>query len=74
VDARAEIADLLEESPSLRTGLDRDIERQTLRGIALALSDLERLQKIDAATTARLRAASYTEEQILGDWFPEGWE
>lgn len=70
VDARAEIEDLLEESPSLRTGLDRDIERQTQRGIALALRDLER-QEIDAATMAALRAASYTEEKVLGDWFPE---
>ncbi len=71
VDARAEIEDLLEASPSLRTRLDRDIERQTHRGIDLALRDLERRQEIDAATMAALRAASYTEEQVLGDWFPE---
>ena len=71
VDARAEIEDLLEASPSLRTGLDRDIERQTQRGINLALRDLGRQQEIDPATTARLRATSYTEEQILGDWFPD---
>ena len=71
VDARAEIEDLLEVSPSLRTGLDRDIERQTQRGINLALRDLGRQQEIDPATTARLRATSYTEEQILGDWFPD---
>jgi hypothetical protein len=28
-------------------------------------------QEINAATTAVLRSASYTEEQVLGDWFPE---
>jgi hypothetical protein len=71
VDARAEIEDLLEVSPSLRTGLDRDVERQTQRGIKLALRDLGRQQEIDSATTARLRATSYTEEQIFSDWFPD---
>ena len=50
VDARAEIEDLLEASPSLRTGLDRDVERQTQRGIDLALRDLGRQHEIDAAT------------------------
>jgi hypothetical protein len=71
VDARAEIEDLLEASPSLRAGLDRDIERQTQRGIDLALRDLGRYEEIDAASVASLRDTSYTEEQILGDWFPE---
>jgi uncharacterized protein DUF29 len=71
VDARAEIEDLLEESPSLRTGLDRDIERQTHRGIDLALRDLARYEEIDAVSVAALRATAYTEQQILGDWFPE---
>jgi hypothetical protein len=71
VDARAEIEDLLEESPSLRTELDRDLERQTQRGIDLAMSDLGRYQEIDGATTAALRAASYTQDQVLGDWFPD---
>jgi hypothetical protein len=71
VDARAEIEDLLEVSPSLRTRLDRDLERQTQRGVNLALRDLGRQQEIDPATTARLRATSYTEEQILSDWFPD---
>ena len=71
VDARAEIEDLLESSPSLRTELDRDVQRQTRRGIDLALKDLGRYQEIDAATIAALRAATYTEEQVLGDWFPD---
>jgi hypothetical protein len=62
VDARAEIEDLLEASPSLRTELARDVERQTQRGIDLALRDLGRNQEVDAATIAALRAASYTVE------------
>ena len=52
VDARAEIEDLLEASPSLRTELDRDVERQTQRGIDLALRDLGRYQEVDAETIA----------------------
>jgi hypothetical protein len=71
VDARAEIEDLLEASPSLRSWLDRDIERQTQRGIDLALRDLGRYEEIDAATIPTLRATVYTEQQLLGDWFPE---
>lgn len=71
VDARAEVEDLLETSPSLRTGLDRDIERQSQRGITLALRDLARHREIDAATEAAVRATLYTAEQVLGGWFPE---
>ena len=71
VDARAEIEDLLEASPSLRTELDRDVERQTQRGIDLALRDLGRYQEVDAETIAALRATSYTVAQVLGGWFPE---
>jgi hypothetical protein len=67
----AEIEDLLEASPSLRTELARDVERQMQRGIDLALRNLGRHQEIDAATIAVLRATSYTEEQVLGDWFPD---
>jgi hypothetical protein len=70
VDARAEIADLLEESPSLRGELDRDIARQTQRGIELALRDLAQHQEVDASSIAAIRNASYSEDQILGDWFP----
>jgi hypothetical protein len=70
VEARVEIEDLLETSPSLRTELNRDIERQTQRGIDLALRDLGHYQEVDTAIIAALRAASYKEEQILGDWFP----
>jgi BMFP domain-containing protein YqiC len=71
VDARAEIEDLLEASPSFRTELDHDIERQMQRGIDLALRDLGRYEEVDAATIAALRATFYTEVEVLGDWFPE---
>jgi hypothetical protein len=70
VDTRAEIEDLLEASPSLKTELAGDIERQRKRAIDLALRDLRRHEKIDPATAALLRAASYPEDQVLGDWSP----
>ena len=70
-DARAEIEDLLEISPSLKTELDRDIAAQTKRAIELAIRDLRGHDEIQDADLSRLRGASYTAEQILGDWFPE---
>jgi len=69
-DARSEIEDLLETSPSLKTGLDREIRRQIERAIKLAVIDLEDRGKLDPSTTAALRATSYTQDQILGDWLP----
>ena len=70
-DARAEIEDLLEISPSLKTELDRDIAAQTKRAIELAIRDLRGHDEIPDADLPRLRGASYTAEQILGDWVPE---
>lgn len=70
-DARTEIEDLLDRSPSLTREVRAEIARQTRRAADRAIRDLERHGEIDPATTERLRGASYTEEQILGDWFPE---
>src|SRR5215472_7377103 len=70
VDARAEIEDLLEISPSLKTELDQDIAAQTKRAIDLAIRDLRAHNEIQNADLPRLHGASYTEEQILGDWLP----
>jgi Domain of unknown function DUF29 len=69
-DARSEIEDLLETSPTLKTGLDREIRGQIERAIKLAVIDLEDRDELDPATTAALRATSYTQDQILGDWLP----
>ena len=70
VEARAEIEDLLEASPSLRAELGPDIAAQATRAITLAIGDLQRYEQLEPSDLARLRAASYTAEQILGDWFP----
>jgi uncharacterized protein DUF29 len=69
-DARAEIDDLLETSPSLEAEISGDIAQQMPRAIRLAIQDLQGYEEIDTTRLANLRAASYTEEQVLGDWFP----
>ncbi len=70
-DARIEIEDLLELSPSLAREVGREIAKQTKRSANLALRDLEGRGEIDAATEAAVRATLYTVEQVLGDWCPE---
>jgi hypothetical protein len=69
-DARSEIEDLLELSPSLRAEIDRDVAAQTARAIKFAIQDLRGHGEIDDAQLQRLRAAVYSAEQVLGDWFP----
>jgi hypothetical protein len=70
VDARTEIEDLLERSPSLAPEVDREIAKQTKRSAKLAIRDLGRRGELDAAAIAALQATAYTEERVLGDWFP----
>ncbi len=70
VDAKVEIDDLLERSPSLRREVEREITRQLPRAIKFVIRDLDRRRERDPAKIARIRATKYTGEQILGDWFP----
>ena len=70
-DARNEIDYLLEVSPSLRTELQTAVPEETKRAIKVVVRDLEDYGEIDRAAAARLRATTYTVEQILDDdWFP----
>jgi hypothetical protein len=69
-DARAEIEDLLETSPSLRAELDSDIAAQAKRAIELAIGDLKRYGETSGLDVSRIRGTSYGREQVLGDWFP----
>jgi hypothetical protein len=69
-DARSEIEDLLQTSPSLKNEASHGLELALRQGARKAISDLEKHGELDPATTARLRTTTYTEEQILGDWFP----
>jgi hypothetical protein len=69
-DAKAEIESLIEMSPSLRSELPAIIAAETRRGSKLAINDLEQYGELSPATLARIRARTYTVEQVLGDWFP----
>jgi len=70
IDARDEIEDLLDRSPSLKREIDAEIARQAPRAARLALRDLGKRAELDPVIVGRIRAAAYTEDQILGDWFP----
>ncbi len=39
--------------------------------IEYAIEDLQEFDELDRLQLPSLRKASYTEEQILGDWFPD---
>ncbi|HVH77592.1 MAG TPA: DUF29 domain-containing protein [Stellaceae bacterium] len=69
--ARLQAQRRLEENPSLRPELGRIIEEETRRGIEYAIADLEEHDEIDAVDANAVRRTRYTEEQVLGDWFPE---
>jgi hypothetical protein len=68
--ARLQAHKRLEDNPSLRNELGRLIERETKRGIEYAIADLEEHTETDELEANVLRRARYTEEQVLGDWFP----
>lgn len=70
-DARAEIEDLFEASPSLRQEIDAVVKRQSTSAAKLAAHDLEDHGEPAAAVWARLERGGFTAEQVLGDWFPE---
>lgn len=70
-DARREIELLLETSPSLATELDAFVAAETPRGIKKAIADLEKHGETKPTILLRLRATTYTPDQILGDWFPK---
>jgi len=69
--ARLDIDRILEDSPSLKREIPRVIEKETAGAVQLAILDLEEHGKIDQMELPAIRNRSYTEEQILGDWFPE---
>ena len=69
--ARADIARVLEDSPSLRREIPRLIEKETAGAVQLAILDLEEHSEIDQMEVPTIKNTTYTEEQVLGDWFPE---
>lgn len=70
-DARTEIEDLLETSPSLRHEIDAVVRRQGTSAAKLAAHDLEDRGEPADAVWARLEKGGFTTEQAIGDWFPD---
>jgi hypothetical protein len=68
--ARGEIRDVLGDSPSLARELDQLIKRQMARGIGEAVDDMSDQGETETLNLPAIRHGSYTEDQILGDWFP----
>ena len=70
-DARVEIEGLLESDPGLQPRLPEIIRKEVPRSVRAASRDLRTHGEVDAACqAAALDATHYTQDQILGDWFP----
>ena len=69
-DARSELELVLEMSPSLKNEVGAVIRAELPRGSRRAVQDLERYGKGDRTVLSKIRASRYTEDQILGNWFP----
>jgi hypothetical protein len=69
--ARLQVQRRVEDNPSLKPELGRFVEDEIRRGIELAIADLEEHGEIDEVEANVLRRARYTEEQVVGDWWPE---
>ena len=69
--ARLEIDLILKDSPSLRRELPRFIEEESGRAVELAIKDMEEYDEVSRFDLPTLKKAGFTEEHVLGDWFPE---
>jgi hypothetical protein len=69
--ARAEIEDILRDSPSLRRQIDVTIAEQIGIAVELAEDDLAHYGEGTERIRARLKSGGFTAEQVLGNWFPE---
>lgn len=64
---RADIAGLLEASPSLRPRLDEVVVAQLPQGLRLAAASLATYKETPRMPVEQIQ---FTKEQIIGDWFP----
>jgi Domain of unknown function DUF29 len=59
------IKDLLQESPSLKVDLGAEIEHAKSRALRLVTRSFS-----DFGEVSEMPLPTYTEDQVLGDWFP----
>jgi hypothetical protein len=69
-DARGEIEDLFEMSPSLKADVEGCLAMAHRQGSRKAIFELDKHGERDRAAIDGIRAKIYTADQILGDWFP----
>jgi hypothetical protein len=67
---RLEIELLLEENPSLKGEIPALVPTEMGRAARYAIQALRRHGEAAPPVVAKLGTARYTEEQLLGDWFP----
>ncbi len=67
---RLHVGDVLKENPSLRQEIGDAIESGIQRSRKLVSLDFQLYDEATPAVLAKLAAISYTQEQVLGDWFP----
>jgi hypothetical protein len=69
---RSDLADILEDSPSLRREVPDMLARRTDKAIQVAAGALETCGEPDAVMACLRRVGTgYTVEEVLGDWIPD---
>ena len=68
--ARSEIEDILRDSPSLRHVMEDVIAHKVAQAVRVATKSLVEHGEMTEAAAARL-SASYTPDQVVGDWWQE---
>lgn len=69
--SRIAIAGLLEDNPSLRREVPTLLERAYASVARFPVDSLIRRGELDRSRRADILARPYTEEQVLGDWYPD---
>ena len=69
-DARSEIELVLDDSPSLKWEIGAAISSGYKHAARKAIFALEECGELDPAIAARIHVRTYTEKEILDDWFP----
>lgn len=69
-DARSEIELVLRTSPSLKAELEAAIADETELATRRAIADLTKYGEMNPTISRQMRAAHFTAEQVLDDWFP----
>jgi len=69
-DARSEIELVMDDSPSLKREIGVAITTGLKHAARKTIFALEEYVELNPVIAARIRATTYTVEQILGDWFP----